>query len=316
MVKIDVVSGFLGAGKTTLCNQLLHYFVKHGERPVYIVNEFGKTGLDAELMRTEGFSSIPIEGGCICCTLKENIASTIRSVIELHSPTRILFEPSGVFIFDNFLDLFRNAEFAGRCEIGGLITVVDCMNFEKAKAAYGSFYHNQIKHAAVIVLSKLQALQQPVDELICDIKNINPEAEIISTPWNDFQEVDYQKMLRNEQATDDRLISHAHDRLLTATIDLSCGITSGLFEELLDQLLNGAFGDIYRAKGVVCVDQRNVLVNIAGRDKAITVFKGVADNRITIIGKKIDNAALQAFNQKLRKESLVSACSSVYTIDK
>lgn len=302
MVTIDVVSGFLGAGKTTLCNKLLRYFVNQGERPVYIVNEFGKTGLDAELMRTEGFSSIPIEGGCICCTLKDNVASTIQSVIETYHPTRILFEPSGVFIFDNFLDLIRSPEFAESCKIGGLITVVDCLNYKKAKAAYGSFYYNQIKHAAAIVLSKTQATDQPIDEIICDMKNINPEAEIISSSWDDFQEEDYQNILRNERVIDDRSFSHAHDRMYTASIDLSCGITSDLFEELLDQLMNGAFGDIYRAKGIARVDQKTVLINIAGLDKAITEFKGVADSRITIIGKRIERTALQAFKQKLCKE--------------
>jgi G3E family GTPase len=302
MVTIDVVSGFLGAGKTTLCNKLLHYFVSHGERPVYIVNEFGKTGLDAELMRTGGFSSISIEGGCICCTLKENVASTILAVIKEHKPTRILFEPSGVFIFDKFLEIFQNSDFAERCQIGGLITVVDCLNYDKSKAAFGSFYYNQIKNAAVIVLSKMQKADTPIDEIICDVKNINPEAEIVSVPWDDFQEEDYRNILRNAQATDCRNASHAHERMQTASIDLSCRITSGLFEELLDCLSNGAFGDIYRAKGIACVDQRNVLVNIAGRDQKITEFKGVADYRITLIGKRIEMVALQAFKQRLRKE--------------
>jgi G3E family GTPase len=299
MVTVDVVSGFLGAGKTTLCNKLLKYYASHGERPVYIVNEFGKTGLDADLMRTEGFSSIPIEGGCICCTLKENVAATILAVIKEYKPTRILFEPSGVFIFDNFLELLRTPDFSVCCQIGGLITVVDCLNYCKAKAAYGSFYFNQIKNAAVLVLSKIQYADTPIDEIICDVKNINPEAEIISATWDDFQEEDYRKMLRNEQTIGCRLISHTHDRLQTATIDLALGLTRGLFEEMLEHIMNGAFGEIYRVKGIACVDQKTVLVNIAGRDKAITEFKGVADNRITMIGKRIDLTALQTFKLKL-----------------
>ena len=299
MVTIDVVSGFLGAGKTTLCNKLLHYFIDHGERPVYIVNEFGKTGLDAELMRTEGFSSISIEGGCICCTLKESIAATIRSVMEEYSPTRILFEPSGVFIFDNFLELFQGAEFSQSCRVGALITVVDCLNFEKLKTTYGSFYYNQIKNATAIVLSKTNASNQPIDEIICDIRNINPDAEVISKKWEEFQERDFTHILDSNFTHEKMNYTRWHGALQTTTINVRSQTKLVSIETLIILLMNGTFGDIYRVKGIVSINKRSVLINVAGPERIFQDYKGVADNRITIIGKKIDMFKLQLYLQSL-----------------
>ena len=102
MIELDVISGFLGAGKTTLSNILLARYLKAGERAVYIVNEFGETDTDAGLLRSEGFTAVTLPNGCICCTLRTEMVLALRGVINTFAPTKIVFETSGIFIYDRF----------------------------------------------------------------------------------------------------------------------------------------------------------------------------------------------------------------------
>ena len=133
MVQIDMISGFLGAGKTTFANRILDYYAKKGFHPVYIVNEFGETRLDADIMEKEGFTSVEIRGGCVCCTLKGDIEIAITKVIEQYHPTHIVFEPSGVFVFNNFFEVLNSDMLRNKCEIGNVITIVDSVNFSFSK---------------------------------------------------------------------------------------------------------------------------------------------------------------------------------------
>ena len=124
MVKIDLISGFLGVGKTTFANMLLRYYMDHGKKPVYIVNEFGETGLDADIIKADGFEAVEVFGGCICCTLKNDITIAIDDVIKTFSPDIIVFEPSGVFIVDSFYDILKDETIEDKCEQGNSVRVV------------------------------------------------------------------------------------------------------------------------------------------------------------------------------------------------
>ena len=132
MVKLDMISGFLGAGKTTFSSLLLRHYMNQSLRPVYIVNEFGKAGLDADIIKSDGFEAIEMEGGCICCTLKDDVSTAIIRIIDTFAPTNIVFEPSGIFVFSNFFDIFKDPEINKRREMGSVITIIDSLNFTAA----------------------------------------------------------------------------------------------------------------------------------------------------------------------------------------
>ena len=305
MIKLDIVSGFLGAGKTTFCNLLLKHYLRAAEdgrpckRPVFIVNEFGKTSLDAEIIKADGFDAIELEGGCICCTLKDDIATSIIQVVEEFAPTNIVFEPSGIFIFNNFYDILKQPEIAAKCEFGNAVTIVDSVNFSPSKAAYGSFVYNQIKNAAVLVLSKLEKTKADVNEIICDLKNINPEAFIVSKVWSELTAVDFDEMLneRNGVIYDRRDKQHA--KLASTTIQAEKQFTQEKLDELVEKYVGGVFGELYRVKGVINVNGKSALLNFALYDAKIEPFNGAAENRLTFIGQTVDKAAVSGFIESL-----------------
>lgn len=289
--KIDLITGFLGAGKTTFVNELLRYYMRLGHRPVYIVNEFGQTGLDAEIIRGEGFNAMEIEGGCICCTLKDQVASAILEIIETFGPTHIVFEPSGIFIFDNFYDMLKDPTLEGKCTLGYIITLVDAINFDFAKTTYGGFMYNQIKNTSTIVLSKLEKADVDIPQLCCDIRNINPNTDIFLTPFIHWEDEDF-------EALEDRVFmelqrAEHHPKLQTFTIQLE-----GLLEDVDDfiaQYHTGTFGELYRVKGIVKTQGGYQLINIAHQDIVVEKFKGMGQPSLTFIGMAVDKDAIAGY---------------------
>jgi len=293
--KLDIISGFLGAGKTTFVNKLLRRYIDSGLKPVCIVNEFGQTGLDAQIIEASGFSAIELEGGCICCTLKDDIATAIMQVIDIFSPTNIVFEPSGIFIFDNFFDILKSQELLGRCEIGSVITVVDSVNFSFAKALYGSFIYNQIKNSPAIVLSKLEKPEhQNVDELICDIKNINPDVYVTSKVWEEWDSADFDALLNRGAPTEEHH-AHHHSHLHSVTVNPTESFTKEKLDSLIEDCKSGKFGEICRAKGILDVDGERILLNIAMKDVTITPFRGTNPQTLTFIGETVNEEEIAKF---------------------
>ena len=305
MIKIDFISGFLGAGKTTFSNMLLRYYMDCGLRPVFIVNEFGETGLDAEIIKADGFEAIEVEGGCICCTLKDDITAAIVKVIDTFSPTNIVFEPCGIFIFDNFFDILKDPAINKKCELSSIITVVDGVNFSFAKALYGSFIYNQIKNATIILLSKLEKTKSSVDELICDIKNINPDAFIISKIWTTWDVKDFEHLMELQKGVSNEHRDHHHSNLNSITVELEKPFTKDKIDKLVDCCVSGAFGNLCRVKGAVLVEKQAVLLNIAMQDvtmQDVTMqggtlkkFNGLSKPALTFIGLTVHEKKIIEF---------------------
>ena len=313
MTKIDIISGFLGAGKTTFANMLLRHYMESGLRPVYIVNEIGESGIDAEVMKADGFHAVEVEGGCICCTLKGDIANAMAKVMDTFSPTNIVFEPSGIFIFDNFIDILRN--FENRCVLGNVFTIVDSINFPFSKAAYGSFIYNQIKNAAVIILSKLERAKNyaknheeinqgidginkingkingkinEIDEILCDIKNINPNVFIMSKIWAEWDKEDFEILLSQEKPLHMNHHAHHHNDFKSLTVKLTKPFTEEEIDNFISSCTAGAFGDLCRVKGVIMLQQQPMLLNIAMQDTVMKKFSAVSNFAITFIGQAVD----------------------------
>lgn len=295
MTKIDIISGFLGAGKTTFANMLLRYYMDVNLRPVYIVNEFGQAGLDAKIIEAAGFKAVEIEGGCICCTLKEDIAAALVEIISNFAPTNIVFEPSGIFIFDNFVETLRRPQLYGKCEVENVFTVVDSVNFSASTAEYGGFIYNQIKNAGVILLSKLEKTQANVEELICDIKNINSHALIISKIWKDWDAADFESLLHRQNYPLIAHRAHHHSHLRSLTIKPDGRFTQEKLDRFLACSQSGVFGEVYRIKGVLIVEELPVLLNIAMRDVMQTEFDGIPEQTLTFIGQTVNKKEIYDF---------------------
>ena len=294
-VKIDIISGFLGVGKTTFVNMLLRYYIKEGLRPVYIVNEFGQTGLDADIIKADGFEAIDIYGGCICCTLKDDLAVSIAKAIDAFSPTHIVFEPSGAFVFDNFFDILKQPSLNKRCVIQNAAAIVDSVNFNFSKVSYGSFLYNQIKNSPVIILSKLEKSGTNAEELICDVKNINPDALIISKIWSDWERSDFELLLSRQKDIHTVHNAHSHSRLVSVTIKPQMPFTQDKIDRFFACCKSGLFGDIYRVKGIIIKDNQPFLLNIALQDAELIKFDGISEPSLTFIGQSVNKKEIFKF---------------------
>ena len=185
MTKIDVFSGFLGAGKTTLIKKLLKEAYA-GQKVVLIENEFGEIGIDGGFMKEAGIQVTEMNSGCICCSLVGDFGEALQKVLDTYHPDRILIEPSGV---GKLSDVVRAASAVcnENCQIGALMAVVDAGKCKIYMKNFGEFFVNQIEHAATILLSRADIVsEKKIDECVRMIREHNPTATIITTPLKDL----------------------------------------------------------------------------------------------------------------------------------
>ena len=183
MTKIDVFSGFLGAGKTTLIKKLLKDAYA-GQKVVLIENEFGEIGIDGGFMKEAGIQVTEMNSGCICCSLVGDFGEALAKVLDTYHPDRILIEPSGV---GKLSDVVRaaSAVCGEDCRIGALVAVVDAGKAKIYLKNFGEFFVNQIEHAATIILSRTDIVsQQKTEECVKLIREHNQDATVITTPMN------------------------------------------------------------------------------------------------------------------------------------
>ncbi len=198
MTKIDVFSGFLGAGKTTLIKKLLKDAYA-GQKVVLIENEFGEIGIDGGFMKEAGIQVTEMNSGCICCSLVGDFGEALKKVLDTYHPDRILIEPSGV---GKLSDVVRaaSAVCGEDCQIGALVAVVDAGKCKIYLKNFGEFFVNQIEHAATIILSRTDiASQQKIEDCVRMIREHNQNAVIITTPMN---ELDGKQILKAMEKAD------------------------------------------------------------------------------------------------------------------
>ena len=191
MIKVDVISGFLGAGKTTLIKKLYGEIFKN-EKVVLIENEFGEIGIDGAFLKESGIEIKEINSGCICCSLVGDFSSSMKEVVEKFNPERIIIEPSGVGKLSDILKAIDKVD--EDLQVNVVVTVVDAGKCKMYHKNFGEFYNDQVENANVIVASKTEKL---TDEKIIDvaslIKQINGEALIVTTP---VELLDSEKLLK------------------------------------------------------------------------------------------------------------------------
>ncbi len=186
MTKVDIISGFLGAGKTTLIAKLLKEAFS-GEQVVLIENEFGEIGIDGGFLKESGVEIREMNSGCICCSLVGDFGTSLKEVVEKYHPDRIIIEPSGVGKLSDVIKAVKDLHIENEIRLNSASTVADASKVKVYMKNFGEFFNNQIEHAGTIILSRTQNVSEA--KLKTDIeliRSLNKDAHIITTPWDDI----------------------------------------------------------------------------------------------------------------------------------
>ena len=202
MTKIDVISGFLGAGKTTLIQKLLKEAWK-GEQVVLIENEFGEIGIDGGFLKEAGIEITEMNSGCICCSLVGDFGTALKDVMKKFTPDRIVIEPSGVGKLSDVVRAIQSADLGDGVELNSAIVVVDATKAKLYVKNFGEFFINQVEHAGTIILSRTGKITDEKLKVAVDLlREHNKEATIITTPW---EQITGQSIKETMEGADDLL---------------------------------------------------------------------------------------------------------------
>ena len=210
MTKIDIISGFLGAGKTTFIKKMIDEVFK-GEKIVLIENEFGEVGIDGGFLKDAGIEITEMNSGCICCSLVGDFGKNLHEVIEKFHPDRILIEPSGVGKLSDVMKSVIDVEKDEDVKLNGLITVVNALKASKQMKAFGEFFNNQIEYATTVVLSRSQkATPEQLELCVKQIQALNPKAAVITTPWDEIKGEQILKVVEGQDSLEVKLLAEQH----------------------------------------------------------------------------------------------------------
>ncbi|MDY4794324.1 MAG: CobW family GTP-binding protein [Pararoseburia sp.] len=209
MTKIDIISGFLGAGKTTFIKKMIDE-VYAGEKLVLIENEFGEVGIDGGFLKDSGIEISEMNSGCICCSLVGDFAKNLQDVLDKFSPDRILIEPSGVGKLSDVMTSVIDLEESHDVKLNALVTVVNALKASKQMRAFGEFFNNQIEYATTVVLSRTQkATSDQLEFCVKQIQKLNPKAAIITTPWDEIPGAQILKVIEGQDNLEMKTLAEA-----------------------------------------------------------------------------------------------------------
>ena len=209
MIKVDVISGFLGAGKTTFIKKMVEEAFQ-GEKIVLIENEFGEVGIDGGFLKDAGIEISEMNSGCICCTMVGDFDRNLKQVAEQFDPDRIIVEPSGVGKLSDVATSVQNVAKDKPMEINALVTVVNAVKAIKQMKAFGEFFNNQIEFANTVVLSRTQSVDEAkLEKVVQAIREKNPDAAIITTPWDELEAAQIKRVYESKQGMLSELLEEA-----------------------------------------------------------------------------------------------------------
>ena len=198
MAKVDIFSGFLGAGKTTLIKKLIEE-AYGDEKIVLIENEFGEIGVDGGFLKDTGVEINEMDAGCICCSLVGDFGRALNQVIEQYEPDRILIEPSGVGKLSDVIIAVQDLQ-NDRIQLNGFTTVVDAKKCKMYMKNFGEFFNNQIEHASSIILSHTDGIaQEKLDKCVALLREHNQQASIVTTPWDQLTGVQILEIMEQKK---------------------------------------------------------------------------------------------------------------------
>ena len=226
MTKIDIISGFLGAGKPTLIKKLIEQAFK-GEKLVLIENEFGEIGIDGGFLKDAGVQITEMNSGCICCSLVGDFGTALKQVITDYTPDRIIIEPSGVGKLSDVIKAVKDVSGDLDVELDSYTTVADVSKVKIYMKNFGEFFNNQIESANTIILSRTQTTtQDKIEKAVAMIREKNDHATIITTPWDEIDGAAIREAMQNYKSLEETMMDEAkkgHDHDHDHGDECTCG---------------------------------------------------------------------------------------------
>ena len=310
MLKIDVISGFLGAGKTTFIKRILNTNLKN-EKVVLIENEYGEVSVDTDLLLDSNIEIKELSQGCICCSLVGDFSKSLTEIIEKFNPDRILIEPSGVGKLSDVIKAIADAnldEF-----INSLVCMVDAKKAKMYDKNFGEFFVDQIKNAQTVILSRMDVVKEENAKTALEIiRKHNDKCVVVTTPINDLSDID---LLKAYEGFDINLLNdidiehhhhhdheeecccgeHHHHHHHAEEVFTSVGIETvkkyclNELNDTLNKMANGEYGLIVRAKGIVQANNGKwYAFNLTPEEVDIIESNAIPMGKIVVIGSKIN----------------------------
>ncbi|EPS56543.1 TPA: GTP-binding protein [Clostridium botulinum] len=309
MIKVNLISGFLGAGKTTLIKKVLEN-VKE-EKIVIIENEFGEIAIDGDLIKKEGFDVFELRSGCICCMMKQDFEDSLQKVIEEYKPDRIIIEPTGISSLSQLLDILEKDNFKDKININRVITVVDSTSYLEEKDAFGEFYMDQVENAEILIVSKTQMVDKSTLKKVKEsLRECNKKASIKTLAFEEFNKEYILNFLDEDSSMD---IKRDSVEVMISTEDgfESLGVkTNKIFEireinEIISKLFTGKYGNVIRIKGFLKGEKEIIQINCTKKVHNIETVEDSKEIKICIIGQDLRKRKIQfLFKEKYNIKKL------------
>lgn len=307
MKHVDIISGFLGAGKTTLIKKILSS-IDNNSHIAIIENEYGEVGIDGNILKSQNLNIKEVTSGCICCSIENDFKLAMEEIIKTYSPDRIIIEPSGVAKLQQVIKDVKETIKNKGYDINMIITVVDAINFESYLDNFGEFFVSQISFAKTVVLSKTDFIKNnDTLQVFKGVRKINPNCPIISTP---IGKLDGKKIIdvaefKNDEIFDRHsseikrsvnvvgLMRHSHECHCADEVFDSWGVETPkkfTVKEITDdmnELIKGKYGNVLRAKGIVNTDKSWIQFDFVSGKTDVKKIEYDYTGRICVIGTQL-----------------------------
>ena len=315
MTKIDIYSGFLGAGKTTLIKKMISEGYQ-GQKLVLIENEFGEIGIDGGFLQDAGINITEMNSGCICCSLVGDFSKALTQVIEQYHPDRVIIEPSGVGKLSDVIGAVEKV-IGHDVEIGYTVAVADAGKVKVYMKNFGEFYNNQIETASTIILSRTDSIgEEKLHKAVELLREHNAEATVVTTPWDELTGAQLISAMEGGATVEKALEELAHEHHHEHGEHCSCGhdhhdhhhadevftswgretakkFTIGEIQAALAALDSGRFGMILRAKGIVpCADGGWIHFDFVPGEENVRLGSADIIGKLCVIGAQLDEAGV------------------------
>ncbi len=299
--KVDLVTGFLGAGKTTFLEKYFQHIQANGQKIVIVENEFGKAGVDAELLKDSKAQVRQLSGGCICCGLKVGFHDLLIQLSEEFD--RIVVEPSGIYTLEDFYDIMESPQLREHCEVGNILMIVDAKQLDEVDEESEKVLYSQLAGAGRIIVSKTQLQHINETEVYDRLQAIlrkygNKDRDVcdyvVYKSWDLLNEEDYADLMTCGYYRNYHNLEKAdHSTLYNSTTVLAKFKSYEQMEASIRQILSGECGQIIRVKGFAQCKSDTYQVNCTPHDWLVKKQADLADCELNIIGRRINRKVIQ-----------------------
>lgn len=310
-MKILIVSGFLGAGKTTLIKEMAN---KTKRDFVIMENEYGDVDIDSNMLKDEGMNIWELTEGCVCCSMKQDFATSILTIANSLDPEYLIVEPTGVAKLGNIINNIRQIEYE-RIILLKPITVIDGNSFDSFISSYDNIYIDQLVNASKIIISKMESKdKEENEELIKKIENLLiknnvslDSVEILKEHYSNKNKDWWENILKSflDEKYSIKVKSEESEEMPDSISMKGCELENeNQFIILLEDIIRGRFGDIARAKGFIKCGKSFLRFDVAGERYAITGAKETDELEIVFIGKNLNRKLLREIFQPVYRENI------------